>query len=104
MASTGTKDPALPDTLYVTSLAAPDTVNTMPEKTLLAFANHGVLDGPMPLDGGDCEAVLAGITRAGVDLDALAERLQVEGRDSFDAAWHAMIADIAAKAEAVGKG
>lgn len=104
MASTGTKDPALPDTLYITALAAPETVNTMPEKTLLAFADHGAVDGPMPLDGGDCEAVLAGVTSAGVDLDALAEQLQVEGRDSFDAAWHAMIADIAAKAEAVGKG
>ncbi|MAD19166.1 MAG: transaldolase [Planctomycetaceae bacterium] len=104
MASTGTKDPALPDTLYVTALAAPETVNTMPEKTLLAFADHGSVDGAMPTDGGDCEAVLAGITGAGVDLEALAEQLQVEGRDSFDAAWHAMIADIAAKAEAVARG
>ena len=74
------------------------------EQRLRDLERHGVLDGPMPVDGGDCEAVLAGITGAGVDLDALAERLQVEGRDSFDAAWHSMIADIAAKAEAVGKG
>ena len=103
MASTGTKDPALPDTLYITALAAPETVNTMPEKTLLAFGDHGAVDGPIPTDGGDCETVLSGATSAGIDLEALAERLQIEGRDSFDAAWHAMISDIAAKTESVAK-
>lgn len=103
MASTGTKDPSLPDTLYITALAAPETVNTMPEKTLLAFGDHGAVDGGMPADGGGCEAVLAGATSAGIDIDALAERLQVEGRDSFDASWHSMISDIAAKTESVAE-
>ena len=103
LASTGTKDPSLPDTLYITALAAPETVNTMPEKTLLAFRDHGAVDGGIPMDGGDCEFVLGSVTSAGIDLDALAERLQIEGRDSFDAAWNSMISDIAAKTESVAK-
>ena len=72
-ASTGTKDPAAPDTLYVEALAAPDTVDTMPDKTLLAFADHGEVGAPMPADGGDAEAVIARVARHGVDLDAIAD-------------------------------
>ena len=83
-ASTGTKDPALSDTLYIETLAAPDTVNTMPEKTLLAFADHGQVNGAMRIDGGDAEALLAEFTRAGIDLDALAMQLQQEGAEAFE--------------------
>jgi transaldolase len=75
----------------------------MPEKTLLAFGDHGAVDGGIPSDGGDCESVLSGVTSAGIDLEALAARLQIEGRDSFDASWHSMISDIAAKTESVAK-
>src|SRR4029450_4734865 len=76
---TGTKDPNASDTLYVEALAAPDTIDTMPEKTLRAFADHGRLEGPMPEDGGDADAVLRRFAESGVDVDALAQRLQVEG-------------------------
>ncbi|MCH2162710.1 MAG: transaldolase [Phycisphaerales bacterium] len=103
-ASTGTKDPALPDTFYITGLAAPETVNTMPEKTLLALADVADDEGVMPVDGGDCEAVLARIAEAGVDVVALAEKLQIDGRDSFDQAWKAMIADIGSKADSIANG
>ena len=96
-ASTGTKDPALPQDFYVTGLAAPHTVNTMPEKTLLALADVTDVSGPMATDGGDCEEVLSKIGEAGVDVMALAEKLQIDGRDSFDASWDTMIKDIASK-------
>jgi len=96
-ASTGTKDPEAPDTLYVQALAAPDTINTIPEKTLLAFADHGRVDGVMPSDGGDAEAVLATFTRAGVDDEALAARLQREGAASFDKSWKDLLDRVAAK-------
>ena len=96
-ASTGTKDPALPESYYVTGLAAPDTVNTMPEKTLLAMEAVTEVDGPMDTNGGDCEAVLSRIADAGVDVMALAQKLQIDGRDSFNDSWHAMIKDIASK-------
>jgi transaldolase len=96
-ASTGTKDPEAPDTLYVQALAAPDTINTIPEKTLLAFADHGRVDGVMPPDGGDAEAVLATFTRAGVDDTALAARLQREGAASFDKSWKDLLDRVAAK-------
>jgi transaldolase len=96
-ASTGTKDPAAPDLLYVEALAAPDTINTMPEKTLLALADHGRLDGMLPLDGGDADAVLAGLARERVDVVALASRLQEEGTASFVASWKDLLACIASK-------
>ena len=96
-ASTSTKDPAAPDTLYVQALAAPDTVNTMPEKTLQAFAAHGRLTGAMPLDGGDAESVLAEFARAGVDDTALAARLQLEGTASFDKSWKDLLERLEAK-------
>jgi len=80
LASTGTKDPKAPDILYVKALAAPLTVDTMPEATLKAFADHGVVDAVMAADGGDCEAVIAEFAKAGVDVDALSARLQEEAR------------------------
>jgi len=86
-ASTSTKDPAAPDTLYATALAAPDTIDTMPEKTLRAFADHGELHGAMRKDGGDCDAMLAKYAEAGIDVDALAVQLQQEGTASFTKSW-----------------
>jgi transaldolase len=96
-ASTGTKDPAAPDTLYVEALAAPDTINTMPEKTLLAFADHGTLKGTMRADGDNSEAVLAEFTRAGIDYDALAADLQREGAKAFATSWAELLGQIASK-------
>ncbi|MCH2161816.1 MAG: transaldolase [Phycisphaerales bacterium] len=96
-ASTGTKDPALPKTFYITGLAAPNTVNTMPENTLLDLEGVADVDGVMPPDGGNCEETLAKIGEAGVDVVALAEKLQIDGRDSFDASWKTMIDDISSK-------
>ena len=90
-ASTGTKDPKAPETLYVEALAAPDTVNTMPEKTLKAFAKDGHLGKPMPVDGGDAEQTLDEIRRQGVDIDALALKLQQDGGDSFKKSWSSLI-------------
>jgi transaldolase len=102
-ASTGTKDPAAPDTLYVEALAAPDTINTMPEKTLLAFADHGKVKGAMRLDGGDAEAVLAEFTRAGIDHDALAADLQRAGAKAFATSWSDLMAQIASKSDMLRK-
>ena len=85
------KDPDGRDTLYVESLAAPDTVDTMPDKTLLAFADHGQVGPPMAVDGGDAEQTLAEFTRLGVDLDALAVRLQKEGGDAFKKSWSSLL-------------
>ncbi len=99
-ASTGTKDPAAPDALYVQALAAPGTINTLPEKTLLAFAEHGRLQGVLPADGGNAEAVIEEFRREGVDDDALAQRLQREGVDAFATSWHALLARIREKAAA----
>ena len=96
-ASTGTKDPKAPDTVYVTALAAPDTVDTVPEKTLLAFADHGKVGAPMALDGADHKTVLAGIRKAGVDIDALAETLQAEGAEAFVKSWKQLLQRIDAK-------
>jgi len=96
-ASTGTKDPGAPDTLYVEALAAPDTIDTIPEKTLVAFADHGRVQGVLSPDGGDAEAVLAEFTRAGVDDTALAARLQREGTASFDKSWKDLLDRLAAK-------
>ena len=96
-ASTGVKDPAAPDTLYVEALAAADTVNTMPEKTLLAFADHGNVRGELPDDGGDAETLLAEFAIAGVDDAALAAELQREGAQSFDKSWNDLMDCIASK-------
>ena len=96
-ASTGTKDPKASDTLYIKALASPYTVNTMPEGTLKALADHGELGATLPADGGDCEEVIAAFTKAGIDVDALASQLQVEGAKSFVASWNDLMAVIAAK-------
>jgi len=101
MASTGTKDPKAPDTLYVSALAAPLTVNTMPEATLKAFADHGALAGPIPPDGGDCEAVVAGFARAGTDAAELAARLQEEGAAAFVKSWNELLSVIDSKCAAL---
>ena len=101
MASTGTKDPQASDILYVSALAAPLTVNTMPEATLKAFAEHGEIAMPMRADGGDCEAVIEAFTGAGIDVDALAARLQDEGAAAFVKSWKELMAVIAAKCSAL---
>jgi transaldolase len=100
-ASTGTKDPALADTYYVHALAAEQTINTMPEKTLLAFAEHGVVGDLLPAGGGDAEEVLTRIGQAGVDVDTLATTLQSEGVDAFVKSWSDLLARIESKAEQV---
>jgi len=86
-ASTGTKDPDASDSLYVEALAAPDTINTIPEKTLLAFADHGLVNGELPADAGDAEVIVAECMRCGVDDTALAAQLLREGTESFDKSW-----------------
>jgi transaldolase len=100
-ASTGTKDPKAPAGLYVEALAAPDTIDTMPEKTLLAFAANGTLKSVMDKDGGDAEQVLARFANAGVDIDALAARLQLEGAESFVKSWRELMDRIAEKSAAL---
>ena len=100
-ASTGTKDPAAPDTLYVAALAAPDTINTMPEKTLQAFADHGRVAATMPTDGAAAEATLLRFKQAGVDVDAVAEKLQSEGAQSFVKSWQQLMQGLSAKKAAV---
>ena len=102
-ASTGTKDPGAPAGLYVEALAAPDTIDTMPEKTLLAFAAQGTVRAPMPADGGDAEQILASFAKAGVDVDALAARLQLEGAQSFVKSWGELLQRIADKSAALAK-
>ncbi|MBW2275074.1 MAG: transaldolase [Deltaproteobacteria bacterium] len=97
-ASTGTKDPALPDTLYVTALAADQTVNTLPEKTLLAFADHGAVEGVLGDDASEADRVVLGAGEAGVDVDAMAIKLQTEGRDLFVESWNDLLRGIEAKA------
>ncbi len=104
LASTGTKDPKASDILYIKALAAPDTVNTMPEKTLLAFADHGEIDGVMPDDGGDCEQVLAEFIKAGVDIDALAAQLQDEGAKAFVKSWTDLLGVISSKSAVLATG
>jgi transaldolase len=100
-ASTGTKDPQASDVLYIEALAAPDTINTMPDATLLSFADHGEIRGMMAEDGGDAEAVLAEFERAGIDVAALAEQLQREGAEAFVKSWNELLERIAAKSEAL---
>ena len=96
-ASTGNKDPAAPDTLYVEALAAPDTINTIPDKTLLAFADHGKVGATLPADGGNAEVVLEEFRRAGVDTAARAARLQHEGVEAFAKSWSALLSRIREK-------
>ncbi|MDD5241177.1 MAG: transaldolase [Sulfuricella sp.] len=103
-ASTGTKDPDAPETLYIEALAAPDTINTIPEKTLLAFADHGKVGSGLPTDGGDAEALLAEFTRAGVDAVALAGELQLEGAQSFSKSWRDLMDCIASRSVPLMKG
>lgn len=95
--STGTKDPNASDVLYVNALAAPFTVNTMPEATLNAFAEHGDVGAILPADGGDSETVLTEFAKVGVDVDALAARLQDDGATSFVKSWNELMAVIASK-------
>jgi len=102
-ASTGTKDPKASDVLYIKALAAPFTVNTMPEGTLKALADHGDVGPLLPSDGGDCEAVLAEFAKAGVDVDSLAMQLQDEGAKSFVKSWDELMNVIAAKGAALAK-
>jgi transaldolase len=102
-ASTGTKDPEASDVVYVKALAAPFTVNTMPEQTLKALADHGELGDILAADGGDCEEVLAEFAKAGVDIDALATRLQDEGAASFVKSWDELMAVITSKSAALEK-
>jgi transaldolase len=99
-ASTGTKDPEASDVLYIEGFASPLTVNTMPEPTLHAFADHGEVGDLVPADGGDCEQVLAEFAQAGIDVDALAERLQEEGKEAFAKSWDEMLKTIESQAGA----
>ncbi|MGA8031410.1 MAG: transaldolase [Casimicrobiaceae bacterium] len=100
-ASTGTKDPEAADTLYVEALAAPDTIDTMPEKTLHAYADHGEIGAALPVDGGDAEAVLEAFRREGIDDQVLAARLQREGADAFSKSWSALLSRIREKSSAL---
>jgi transaldolase len=93
-ASTGTKDPDASDVLYIEAFASPFTVNTMPEPTLLAFADHGEVGDPLPADGGDAEQVLTAFGEAGIDVDALATRLQDEGAEAFVKSWNELLNSI----------
>jgi transaldolase len=102
-ASTGTKDPGASDVLYIKALAAPFTVNTMPEGTLKALADHGALGEMLPADGGDSEEMLARFASAGVDVDALAAQLQDEGAKSFVNSWQELMSVIAGKSAALAK-
>ncbi len=96
-ASTSTKDPGASDVLYIEALAAPDTINTIPEDTLRAFADHGRVTHTMPADGGDAEDVLRRFAQAGVDVAALGDQLQREGAQSFDDSWNKLMRSLASK-------
>ena len=100
-ASTSTKDPGAPDTLYVHGLSAPFTINTMPDKTLLAFYDHGEVGPAMPADGGDGDAVLARFADAGVDVAAVAAKLQSDGAKSFVASWKDLLSRVATQRAAL---
>ena len=102
-ASTGTKNPKASDVLYVKALAAPFTVNTMPEGTLQALADHGELSDIMSADGGDCETTLERFAKAGVDVDALASQLQQQGADGFVASWNELMDVITSKGRSLKK-
>jgi transaldolase len=103
-ASTGTKDPKASDILYIKALAAPNTVNTMPEATLKAFGDHGEVGDVMATDGGNCEAVLAEFKKAGVDVVALAAQLQEEGAKSFVSSWNELMKVIESKSAVLAQG
>ena len=96
-ASTGTKDPNASDVLYIEGLASPFTVNTMPEKTLKAFADHGTVGDTLPLDGGDAEQTLKAFNDAGIDTDALATKLQEDGARAFVDSWNELLDTIASQ-------
>ncbi len=100
-ASTGTKDPKASDVLYIGTLAAPNTINTMPEETLLAFDEHGRAEGVLPRDGGDGDEIVAAYIEAGIDVPAMAGKLQEEGARSFDASWQDLMNSIATKSKAL---
>jgi len=98
-ASTGTKDPAAPDTLYVDALAAPDTVNTLPEKTLLAFADHGTVGLVLPENGGNAEQTLSRVVQQAINIDVLARQLQQDGAEAFVKSWRQVLDTIAKRSE-----
>ena len=100
-ASTGTKDPSAPDTLYIAGLAAPNTVNTMPEGTLKATADHGTAADVLRRDGGDGAATLGEFEKAGIGIGALAEKLQVEGAETFVQSWRELLQAIETKSTAL---
>jgi transaldolase len=100
-ASTSTKDPNAPDTLYVHGLAAPYTVNTMPDGTLKAFYDHGEVGDPLPADGGDADAMLARFAAAGVDVGEVAARLQRDGAAAFVESWNELLGRVTAQMSAV---
>jgi transaldolase len=102
-ASTGTKDPKASDILYIKALAAPFTVNTMPEGTLMALADHGELGTTLRADGGNCEEVLTQFAKAGIDVDSLAAQLQDDGANSFVKSWNDLLSVIASKSAALKK-
>jgi len=102
-ASTGTKDPKASDILYIKGLASPNTVNTMPEGTLKALADHGEIGPVLPTDGGDCEEVLAQFAKAGVDVDALAAKLQTDGAKAFVDSWNELLQVIESKSSVLKK-
>ena len=102
-ASTGTKDPKASDVLYIKELAAPLTINTMPEKTLIAFAEHGEVSEALPADGGDSSAVLAQFANAGIEVESLAAKLQSDGAASFVASWNELMTVIDSKSAALQK-
>lgn len=96
-ASTGAKDPKASDVLYIEALVAPNTINTMPEETLLAFEDHGKVSSPLPRDGGDAREVVEAFSRAGVDVVKLAENLQADGAQAFVDSWQHLSDAVAAK-------
>jgi transaldolase len=100
-ASTGTKDPQASETLYVEALAARDTINTIPEKTLRAFAKHGQITSVMAENGGESEQMLTRIQQANIDIDALARQLQRDGAQAFVKSWNELLARIADKSHSL---
>jgi transaldolase len=100
-ASTSTKDPRSPDTMYITALAAPNTVNTMPDETLHAFADHGSVGSLVPADGGDSGKVLGEFASAGIDVDAVGRQLQVDGAKAFVKSWQDLLQSIDGKSKAL---
>jgi transaldolase len=98
-ASTGTKDEKASDTLYIEAFAAPDTINTMPDKTLNAFADHGKVGEPLPADGGDADEVFKAHQQQGIDTDALGLKLQKDGADAFVKSWDELLETIKSESE-----